>query len=224
MVITQSKKRFLDEIYLMKDSNLSPFVVKFNKTLKELSFYTKKSVRKLSDLKEYFYDENTVKKILEKGNDPEIYSFCDIERPKVVGELNLGWTQINPGLIGNEFYMTKGHFHGPNEAEIYFCQEGEGILILENQKTRIIHPMYITESSIAYISPGFGHRVVNVGKLPLIFIAIYLANSTHDYEKVKREGFGILVVRNQSSRIPYKIIPNPKRDRENLSQILPLKQ
>ena len=83
----------------MEHSNLTPFVVKYDTYSKELSFYTKKNIRKLSDLKDFFYDRNAVVAILKKGDNPEIYSYYDIQRPKNLGEFNLGGTRINPGMM-----------------------------------------------------------------------------------------------------------------------------
>jgi len=38
----------------------------------------------------------------------------------VAGELLFGVSIVHPGKVGNEFYMTKGHFHTVLEtAEIY---------------------------------------------------------------------------------------------------------
>ena len=45
------------------------------------------------------------------------------------GGLFFGITRIMPGKVGNEYFMTKGHFHrNEDTAEFYWGVEGEGVL------------------------------------------------------------------------------------------------
>jgi hypothetical protein len=47
------------------------------------------------------------------------------------GGLYWGTTFIQPGLVGDEYFMTKGHSHSlPDRAEYYITASGEGALIL----------------------------------------------------------------------------------------------
>ena len=58
---------------------------------------------------------------------PVLYEVYEFKRPEVAGELLHGVSVIHPGLVGNEFFMTKGHFHSLLEtAEVYYCLKGEG--------------------------------------------------------------------------------------------------
>lgn len=70
----------------------------------------KKSIRRLSDMKGYFIDEEAWKKMIEDG-DPIIYEVYAIEQEEKEGDLNFATTVLYPGKVGNEFFMTKGHYH-----------------------------------------------------------------------------------------------------------------
>ncbi|WP_405054599.1 glucose-6-phosphate isomerase family protein [Thermofilum sp.] len=40
---------------------------------------------------------------------------------------------------------------------------------------------------------GCGHCVINTGQTSLIFFAMYSAQASYDYERVRQEGFGLRV-------------------------------
>ena len=62
-----------------------------------------------------------------------IYEFYELGCPERAGDLAFGTTMIHPGKIGNEYYMTKGHFHQiVDTAEVYYTLKGEGYMMLEN--------------------------------------------------------------------------------------------
>ena len=61
------------------------------------------------------------------------------------GGLFFGRTIIEPGKVGAEYFMTKGHIHKiKNRAEYYWCIQGEGMLILMNEKRQTRAEKYIT--------------------------------------------------------------------------------
>ena len=54
------------------------------------------------------------------------------------GGLYFGITRIYPGKVGDEYFMTKGHFHANmNRGEYYWGVEGEGRLIMMDQNRRV---------------------------------------------------------------------------------------
>ncbi|HVX66716.1 MAG TPA: glucose-6-phosphate isomerase family protein [Bryobacteraceae bacterium] len=109
--------------------------------------------------------------------------------PGVPGGLFVGTTVLAPGRIGDEYFMTSGHFHAVRDrAEMYLTLSGEGGLILmdEDRKTRW-EPM--RPGSVHYI-PGFvAHRVANTGDGPLSFLACWGSDAGHDYAAIERSGF-----------------------------------
>src|ERR1019366_7111711 len=105
------------------------------------------------------------------------------------GGLFWGSTFIEPGLVGDEYFMTKGHFHALRDrAEYYVTARGEGALILmdENWRTRF-EPM--RAGSVHYIPARAAHRVANTGSGILSFFACWPSDAGHDYQSIGGGGF-----------------------------------
>ena len=97
-----------------------------------LSKHADTTKRYLSQMKNMYQDQEAVEEIL-KHEDPLIYEFYELGCPERAGDLAFGTTMIHPGKIGNEYYMTKGHFHQiVDTAEVYYTLKGEGYMMLEN--------------------------------------------------------------------------------------------
>jgi hypothetical protein len=87
--------------------------------------------RKLSSLRGQFLDSAAYEKMI-TVEDTLVYEVYEIHRPEVAGEVLSGISIVHPGRVGNEFFMTKGHFHTVLEtAEIYMCLKGEGFMVME---------------------------------------------------------------------------------------------
>jgi glucose-6-phosphate isomerase len=109
--------------------------------------------------------------------------------PGVPGGLFLGTTVLEPGRIGDEYFMTSGHFHAVRDrAEMYLTVAGEGGLILmDEDRTTRWEPM--RPGSVHYIPGLVAHRVANTGAAPLSFLACWPSDAGHDYEAIQRSGF-----------------------------------
>lgn len=145
--------------------------------------------RCLKDLKGFFQDENA-----RLAHDPEkvvyrIQTFCPVGEGEE-GGLFWGTTFIEPGMVGNEYFMTKGHYHAERRrAEYYMTIVGCGALIMmdENRRTTF-EPMY--PGTLHYIPARTAHRVANTGESVLAFLACWPSDAGHDYESIADEGFG----------------------------------
>ena len=94
-----------------------------------------------------------------------------------------------PGKVGDEYFMTKGHFHSNiDRAEFYWGVEGEGMLILMNE-ARDVWAERMYPGSLHYIPGGIAHRVANVGNSILTFAASWPSDAGHNYGIIAREGF-----------------------------------
>ena len=105
------------------------------------------------------------------------------------GGLFWGTTFLQPGLVGDEYFMTKGHFHARRErGEYYVTNSGEGALILmdEERRTRF-EPM--RPGSVHYVPARTAHRVANIGAGVLSFFACWPSDAGHDYASILRDGF-----------------------------------
>jgi glucose-6-phosphate isomerase, archaeal len=110
-------------------------------------------------------------------------------------EAGLFWgvTSLEPGTVGDEYFMTHGHFHQKrNRAEYYATANGYGMLLLMDQtrKTRI---EVMSPGTLHYIPGNTAHRVVNTGSEPLVFWACWPSDAGYDYQEILDHGFSARV-------------------------------
>jgi glucose-6-phosphate isomerase len=162
-------------------------------------------LRRLSDLKDHYSARSAVEQIL-MDEDPIIYEFWEHEYIGPGRGLSLGLTCIHPGMVGNEYYQTKGHFHvGDVGDEIYHVLEGQGFLLLYSKagKQEVIR---MVPGTFCYIPGTMAHRTVNIGSKNLVFASIWPPLIEHDYEIIVKKGFPKLVVEGPDGAI---LIENP---------------
>jgi glucose-6-phosphate isomerase, archaeal len=144
--------------------------------------------RKLKDLAGIFRDEKAFAKMDPEQTVYSVQAWLPVEEG-TPGGLFFGTTNLMPGKVGNEFFMTKGHFHSLSDrAEFYWGVQGEGMLILMDRDCRI-QAEKIFPGSLHYISSHVAHRVANTGNSTLIFGACWPSDAGHDYEEIARNGF-----------------------------------
>lgn len=117
-------------------------------------------------------------------------------------ELLWGNTSIEPGVVGDEYFMTHGHFHlKPDRTEFYATVSGSGLLLLMDsaRRTRVEE---MTSGSLHYIGAGLAHRAVNIGDQALYFVACWPNDAGHDYGTIAKDGFSLRILcRNGSPSI-----------------------
>ena len=152
-----------------------------------------KSIKTLHDMESLFQDQRAV-----RSDRPDRVLYT-VERWEPVasgteGALCWGVTTLEPGCVGQEFYMTHGHFHAnATRGEYYGTVQGEGLLLLMDRSRRTWAER-MKAGSLHAIDGRHAHRVVNTGDSPLIFWACWPSDSGYDYEAIVREGFGARVV------------------------------
>lgn len=122
------------------------------------------------------------------------------------GGLFWGNSTVFPGTVGDEYFMTRGHFHSlRNRAEFYVTVAGTGMLLLMDSERRAsIQEM--RAGSTHYV-PGFiAHRVVNTGDIPLTLLACWPSDAGHDYLPANEKGFSLRILR-ESGR--PKVVAQP---------------
>jgi glucose-6-phosphate isomerase, archaeal len=157
--------------------------------------------RRVADMRGYYLDDD--------GTDPHrlVYRVYAIPAEEANTELQCSTTILEPGLVGGEFHMTKGHFHEQRDrAEVYLGLSGDGILLLATEDGRH-RAEPIRAGSVSYVPGGWAHRSVNVGSDPLIFFAVYVGDAGHDYGIIAERGFPVLVVRDEDG---HRVVPNPR--------------
>jgi len=161
---------------------------------------------KLSDLKEYFSNPEAADPILSKGENSIVYEYYDYSTPEVEGHLTFGVTTIYSGKVGKEYYMTRGHYHEKNDAEIYLGLSGRGLLLMQTKGGEVTY-LDLNPGYIGYVPPGWGHRTINTGGEKMVFFFIYPSDAGHDYEFVKEKGFAKIVI--EEDGVP-KVVDNPR--------------
>lgn len=95
-----------------------------------------KSRRTLGELAGIFENQDAYSQLPLDQLAYEVYSYLP-EREGTPGGLYFGITQLYPGKVGDEYFMTKGHFHQQEDrSEYYWGLEGEGMLILMDRERR----------------------------------------------------------------------------------------
>jgi glucose-6-phosphate isomerase, archaeal len=142
------------------------------------------SRRTLGDLAEIFEGEvgNPEQVVYETFGCPG-----EVEGPP---RLLFATTVIQPGDVEGEFFMTRGHFHTNSErGELMFTLKGAGALLLMDREGKTwAEEMEL--GSTHDIDGKHAHRVVNTGGEPLIFLVAWMSDCGHDYDSIKKSGFG----------------------------------
>jgi glucose-6-phosphate isomerase len=98
-------------------------------------------------------------------------------------------TFLEPGLVGDEYFLTRGHFHADDDcAELEVTVSGTGRLVLMT-RDRQIRVERMRPGSVHHVPPGTAHRVANVGSEPLVFVSYWPSETGHDYRTIVERGF-----------------------------------
>jgi len=181
----------------MRLTGRTPFRVMLDFDTGSLMPFAGSFIRRLSEMAGAYEDQAAVSGLLASGDDPVVYTGYDASVPSEPGHLLFRTTIITPGAVGSEYFMTKGHHHVRDSAEIYLGMSGEGIMLMETRAGEFAESKLVPSASV-YVPPGWAHRTVNTGNVPLIFFAVYAGDAGHDYESLERSGFSRRVHRGPS--------------------------
>ena len=148
-----------------------------------------KVIRSLEDVRSSFQDQVAVDRILETEN-PILYEVVAVEPGEGDGDLHYGLGILYPGKVGNEYYLTKGHYHETREAaEVYIGLTGEGMMLLEDESTGESRLEPLGAGKVVYVPGHTAHRTMNTGDTPLTYFGIYPSNAGHDYGALADRNF-----------------------------------
>ena len=154
------------------------------------------SYKKLGALKGIFKDEKAFNEM-----DQDIIAYhVQTHKNEVTegkdGGLFFGTSFVHPGKVGNEFFMTKGHFHkNIDTAEYYWGITGEGLLLLEDQQKNV-RIEKVKPGSLHYIPGKVAHRLINTSNELLTVGACWPSNAGHDYSINEKGGFSVRIIDN----------------------------
>ncbi len=154
----------------------------------EMSGATGRYEKRISDLAGVYADEVAFAAKASEDPDHVVYYVHETRPQQAKGDLIFGTTWMEPGKIGDEYYMTRGHIHAQaNRPETYYGESGEGLMLMESPEgeTRILE---IRAKELVYVPPMWIHRSVNTGSTPLVMSFCYPSDSGQDYEIIARSG------------------------------------
>lgn len=149
--------------------------------------------RRIRDMTGLYADRGAEDELREEN--PLVYEVFEATAlPKEDGHLLFSTTVIRPGRVGDEYFMTKGHFHSrADRAELYFGLAGNGILLLQTPEGKV-DAQEMTPGAASYVPPYWGHRTINTGDENFVFLAVYPADAGYDYGTIADDGFAEIVV------------------------------
>ena len=163
--------------------------------------------RYLSEMKGMFADSAAEEKMIAEGN-PMVYEFHGMPVPEHEGDLAFGCSICYPGKVGDEYFMTKGHFHTILETgEVYYCLSGHGYMLLENPEGDW-RALELEAGKAVYVPKRYAQRSINVSATePLVTFFVFRADAGHNYGTIEEKGYRKLLVERDGKPT---IIDNPK--------------
>ena len=99
----------------------------------QLQGATNRYVKTFRDLEGLYEDEAALATVISERGDAVAYEVTDYKPSANTGDLIIGVTRMEPGKIGREYFMTRGHIHAkPNRPEMYYGESGFGVMLLES--------------------------------------------------------------------------------------------
>jgi glucose-6-phosphate isomerase len=171
---------------------LFPQGVRIDGITGDVSPATHRYQKSLSDLRGFFHDDGALDRMIAESGDAIVYEVIDYR--KMESDLCFGTTIMSPGKVGDEYFMTRGHFHLRRECgEAYYTQSGEGLLLLESRagETRTVE---MKPGVCAFIPPDWAHRSINTGPDRLVFAWFCATDAGHDYGAILDKGMRKLLL------------------------------
>lgn len=142
--------------------------------------------KRLADLDGLYADQAAFDTCAAADGDRIVYEVQDRHPAQGSGDLIFGITRMQPGRIGDEFFLTRGHIHAiANRPEFYYGEAGTGLMLMESPEgeVRIVE---ITPRVICYVPPFWIHRSINIGATPFAMTFVYPSDSGQDYSVIEQ--------------------------------------
>ncbi len=194
----------------MSEKKIAPFSLDFNLITGMCDSGKAKPTRRfVSNMVKQFNDTAAAEEIVKSGDQP-IYDFYELDQiPETGGDLKFGTSIVFPGKVGDEYFMTKGHFHTLlDTGEVYFCLSGQGAMLMETPEGEV-SLIEMKPGEAVYVPPRWAHRSINTGKEKLVTFFVFRADAGHDYGTIEQKGYRKLVVERDGKPT---MIDNPRWD------------
>jgi len=179
----------------MESTPIRPFTIDFDLvTGLCASGKAKPTHRFVSNMISQFHDRAAAEEIVKNGDMP-IYDFFELGQiPETAGDLKFGTSIVFPGKVGDEYFMTKGHFHTILETgEVYYCLAGKGAMLMETPEGDV-ELKELTPGVAVYVPPRWAHRSINTCTETMVTFFAFRSDAGHDYGTIEQKGYRKLVV------------------------------
>jgi glucose-6-phosphate isomerase len=149
---------------------------------------TGKYAKTLGDLAGLYEDTDAFEAGLKERGDIAVYEVTDYKPSSATGDMIVGVTRMQPGKVGREYFLTRGHIHAKaNRPEIYYGESGRGLMLLESPAGDV-RTVEIGPKTVCYVPPYWIHRSINIGSDVLVMTFAYPADSGQDYDVIAKAG------------------------------------
>lgn len=170
-------------------SLIEPFSVEIDLDVGTMPRATNHLVRKASDMRGYYRDAAALDRLIRERNNPLHYEVFEVPVPEEYGHLMYCISTLQPGRVGDEYFMTKGHYHTQvNTGETYLCLRGQGYMMMKTAEGQW-RTQRMRRGLMVYVPPYWAHRSINTGDDPLVSYCVYPADAGHNYGDIATEGF-----------------------------------
>jgi glucose-6-phosphate isomerase len=184
--------------------SLSPAEIQFDATTGALSPVTGQYRKHLSELEGVFQDADAWARLVDENSDPLVYEVNEYKKES--SDLFFGTTTMQPGKVGEEYFMTRGHFHQNRDMGEFYCtQNGQGLLMLQDREGNV-ETVDMRPGGCAFIPPDWAHRSINTGPIPLVFTWFCSVHAGHDYAAIAAKGMKKLALEGDGG---VRLVPNP---------------
>lgn len=192
----------------MEERRIAPFALDFNLVTGMCdSGRATPTHRFVSNMVNQFNDIAAAEEIVRNGDQPT-YDFYELDQiPETAGDFKFGTSIVYPGKVGDEYFMTKGHFHTLlDTGEVYYCLSGQGAMLMETPEGEV-SLIEMKPGVAVYVPPRWAHRSINTGKERLVTFFVFRADAGHDYGTIEQKGYRKLVVERDGKPV---MIDNPR--------------
>jgi len=170
-------------------SLIQPFAQQFDLSEGVMCDPRERIVRRASDMRGYYVDGDALEALIAARQDPPHYETFECAVPEEPGQVKYCISKLYPGTVGDECFMTKGHYHAVlATGEVYLCLRGQGLMMMKTAAGRwAAEPL--SRNRMVYVPPHWAHRSINTGNEPLISFCVYPAEAGHNYGDIATEGF-----------------------------------
>ena len=161
----------------------------------------------LRDLDRLYRDAEVYRSRLVADDGRPVYWVESSQTEDGPGGLITGISVLEPGTVGDEYAMTRGHLHAiADRSELYVGLAGQGVMILEtvDGASEVVE---VSPGKAVYVPGHWVHRSVNTGTERFATLFCYAADAGQDYSIIERAGgMKSLVVVDGDG---YAVQPNP---------------